>query len=50
MERQVKFMDVSQNEKKIVIWGAGQSGVKTLELLEHYGVEIHAFLESRSCF
>ena len=40
-------MDLSLNEnKKIVIWGAGQSGVKTLELLEHYGVEIHAFLDS----
>jgi len=34
--------------KKIIIWGAGQGGVKTLELLEHCGIKIHAFMDSSS--
>ena len=32
--------------KKIVIWGAGQNGIRTLELFKHYDVKIHAFLDS----
>jgi len=34
------------NNKIIVVWGAGQGGIKAFELLEHYGVEIHAFIDN----
>jgi len=32
--------------KKIVIWGAGQSGITTFKLLKRHGVKAHAFLDS----
>jgi len=38
--------DAETKNKKIVIWGAGKGGVRTFELLEHYGVEVNAFLDS----
>ena len=47
IESMILFANQIKNENKmIIIWGAGQGGIKTLELLEHYGVRIHAFLDS----
>ena len=41
------FVRNAESEKKnIVIWGAGQGGIKAFKLLEHHGVKIHAFLDS----
>ena len=38
--------DMKTKNKKIVVWGAGQGGVRTFELLKHHGVKIKAFLDS----
>ena len=37
--------NAESENKKIIIWGAGQGGVNAFELLEHYDVKIHAFLD-----
>ena len=49
IETMLQFVNNAETEnKKMVIWGAGQGGVKTHELLEHYGVKVHAFMDSSS--
>jgi predicted SAM-dependent methyltransferase len=34
------------DNKKIIIWGSGQGGIRVFELLEHYGVQVYALCDN----